>query len=422
MDARRGATTIVRRLAEEGYIAYFAGGWVRDFVMGHPSADIDIATNAPPQKILELFPSSNLVGLAFGVVIVPYQGHHYEVATFRKDIGYSSGRRPEKIELASAQEDAYRRDFTINGMFYDPLADTIHDYVNGLDDLKLGIIRTIGNPHERFFEDRLRMIRAIRFSARFNFPIEYDTQQAIKTHASTLFPPVAMERVWQEFNKMAKAPRFNFAILEMYRLGLLQVIFPALQDMDFKELEMRVANFNDFPKDTPVILYLIELFPNTSLNELMELCQYLRTSIHEGKLVEFAYKGKHLLLQEESAPEAVEVVEWANFYAHRYFDVCFDALAARYQEEKRNSIIERHQQRRERLLPHIQRIAEKKPLVTAAMLKDLGIQPGKKMGELLKAAEHLAITYDLHDESTVIDLLKKMPVWNKEVARNNNEH
>lgn len=413
MEARRGATAIVKRLVEAGYLAYFAGGWVRDYLMGHPSEDIDIATDAPPEKILDLFPGSNLVGLAFGVVIVKCEGHNYEVATFRKDVGYSSGRRPEKIELATPQEDAQRRDFTINGMFYDPLTNVVHDYVGGTEDLRTGIIHTIGNPSERFLEDRLRMIRAIRFSARFEFPITKDTQQAIRQHAHTLFPAVAMERIWQEFNKMAKAPHFDYAIVEMHRLGLLTVIFPALQNMSVSEVEMRVSHFGEFPEGTPAILFLMELFPNTQLNELLELCQYLRTSMLEGKLVEFAYKGKHLLLQEETSPHAIEVVEWANFYAHRFFDVCFEALTARYAIDERGELIQRHQERRERLLPHIQRIAERKPLVTAAMLQDHGIAPGKKMGELLKAAEHLSITHDLHDESTVIELLKKTPLWQK---------
>lgn len=413
MDVRKRATAIVQRLVDEGYIAYFAGGWVRDFVMGHPSADIDIATNAAPEKILDLFPKANLVGLAFGVVIVNFEGHNFEVATFRKDVGYGGGRKPEKIELATPQEDAWRRDFTINGMFYDPLSDTLHDFVNGVEDIKLGVIRTIGDPHERFIEDRLRMIRAIRFSARFNFPIDTETQRAIALNAKTLFPAVAMERIWQEFNKMAKADRFDYALIEMQRLGLLPVIFPALKTMSLEEIERRVANFKDFPKDTPAILYLMELFPETSLNELLEICQYLRTSVHEGKLVEFAYRGKHLLLLEENLGDAIERIEWANFYAHRFFDVCFDALAARYAQEERINLIERHQQRRERLLPHIQRIAEKKPLITAAMLQDHGIMPGKHMGELLKAAEHLSIKHDLHDENEVIELLKKSKLWHK---------
>lgn len=409
--ARKQATAIVKRLVDAGYIAYFAGGWVRDYLLGHPSTDIDIATSAPPEKILDLFPRTALVGIAFGVVIVTIEGHHFEVATFRKDIGYTGGRKPEKIELSTPQEDALRRDFTINGMFYDPLTDTIHDYVNGAEDLKIGIIRTIGNPNERFVEDRLRMIRAVRFSAKFDFPIDFETQQAILDNAHTLFPAVAMERIWQEFNKMSQSPRFDIAILELHRLGLLSIIFPALQGVSMEEMAERVALFKDFPEGSPVILYIMELFHDTELDQLLELCQYLKTSTHEGKLVEFAYRGKHLFLKDEATPDAIEAVEWANFYAHRFFDVCFEIMTARYSHERRSALIERHQQRRERLLPHVQRIAEKKPLITATMLQDHGILPGKQMGHLLKAAEQIAIIHDLHDEHSVIKRLKESPLW-----------
>jgi len=130
-EAFAHARAIVTKLVRTGYIAYFAGGWVRDYVMGHPSEDIDIATNASPAEIMDLFPHTILVGLAFGVVIVVIEGHQFEVATFRKDVGYLDGRHPSGIEMSTPQEDALRRDFTINGMFYDPLEEVIHDFVQG---------------------------------------------------------------------------------------------------------------------------------------------------------------------------------------------------------------------------------------------------------------------------------------------------
>lgn len=411
MTVKDQATRIVTRLTDAGYKAYFAGGWVRDYLLGHPSSDIDIATSAPPEKILELFPHTALVGLAFGVVIVTIGGHHFEVATFRKDVGYTGGRKPEKIELSTPQEDALRRDFTINGMFYDPLTDTVLDYVNGIEDLKIGIIRTIGDPNERFIEDRLRMIRAVRFSVRFDFPIEPETQVAIRANAHTLFPAVAMERIWQEFNKMAKAPRFDLAIIELHRLGLLQVIFPALQSLSLQDVAERVIVFSEFPMGSPVVLYLMELFPNISLDELLDLCQYLKASGYDNKLLEFAFRGRHLFMQDESASNAVELVEWANLYAHRFFDLCFEAMTVRYSPEKRIMVMEKHIQRRERLQPHIQRIAERKPLVTATTLQKYGITPGKQMGALLKAAEQISIIHDLHDENEVIARLKETPLW-----------
>lgn len=413
MNVRDSANKIIETLTKAGYTAYFAGGWVRDYLMKNPSDDIDIATDAPPEVIMSLFPHTIHVGLAFGVVIVVMDHHQFEVATFRKDLGYIEGRRPEKIELASAQEDALRRDFTINGMFYDPISEKVYDFVSGNEDLDLGIIRTIGSPHERFAEDRLRMIRAIRFASRFGFEIDEETRQAIKHHAHTLFPAVAMERIWQEFNKMAKSPRFDQAIIEMHHLGLLPVIFPALQNMRPDDIAARVASFKHIPKGSPTILYLLELFPDMSLDELLELCQYLRTSAQESKILEFAYKAKQLFANEELAPHAIEEIEWAKFYADRLFHVCFDALTVQYPEETRDGLVQKHHRRRERLLPHIQRIVDRKPLVTAAILKDYGIQPGKQMGLLLKEAENIAIKHDLHDPAAVVALLKETSLWPK---------
>jgi poly(A) polymerase len=272
MDVLTHATAIVKKLVRAGFIAYFAGGWVRDHVMGHDSADIDIATSAAPLEIMDLFPNTILVGLAFGVVIVVIEGHQFEVATFRKDLHYINGRKPEGIELSTPEEDALRRDFTINGLFYDPLEHIIHDYVHGIEDIKKGIIRTIGNPHERFFEDRLRMLRAFRFSARFGFAIDPVTQQAIKENANKFFPAVAMERVWQEFNKMASYPRFDQAIVEMHRLELLDEIFPELRGLHLKELRHFVSAYAHFPKSCPTILYLMELFPALSLEQKISNC------------------------------------------------------------------------------------------------------------------------------------------------------
>ena len=177
---------------------------------------------------------------------------------------YVDGRHPQGIEMSTPLEDALRRDFTINGMFYDPLEEVIHDYVIGQEDIRLGLIRTIGNPHERFFEDRLRMLRAFRFSARFGFAIDFETQEAIRENADQLFPAVAMESVWQEFNKMVAYPRFDQALIEMHRLTLLDVIFPEITDMHIKELRQKIQHFHLFPSPCPTILYLMEILSFSS--------------------------------------------------------------------------------------------------------------------------------------------------------------
>src|SRR3984885_11348242 len=191
MPAQKDAIAVVKKLSEAGHIAYFAGGWVRDFLMQHPSDDIDIATSATVEEVQSLFSKTIPVGSAFGIIIVVEGTHQFEVATFRKEFGYFDGRRPTRVERATPEEDALRRDFTINGMFWDPLEKKLYDYVGGQEDLHQGLIRAIGNPHERFYEDRLRMMRAVRYATRFHFPIEAKTYEAIRDHAHALLPSVA---------------------------------------------------------------------------------------------------------------------------------------------------------------------------------------------------------------------------------------
>ncbi len=412
MEAQKYATQIVKRLVKAGHVAYFAGGWVRDLVMKHPSADVDIATNALPEKILDLFPNTILVGLAFGVVIVVIEGHQFEVSTFRKDLSYEGGRRPTAIEFTDEKIDASRRDFTINGMFYDPLEDAIIDYVGGVEDIKKGIIRTIGDPQERFVEDRLRMIRAVRFSSRFGFKIDYETEEAIIQNADTLFPAVAMERIWQEFNKMAAFPHLDHAMIELHRLGLLPVILPLLQKVHLTEIKHQVTPFPFFPENCPTILYLMELFPSASLAQQLELCQYLKASGHDMKLVEFIFTMRNLEEQEIQKKEGANLSDWAHQYAHRSSQLCLEVIAARLKRAgESNAFLEKHNKRRQALTKHVERIQMKKPLVSASLLQEAGVPIGKEMGFLLKEAERLTITHDLDDPNAALEKLKESPLW-----------
>lgn len=410
MDAQAAATKIVKKLVDSGYTAYFAGGWVRDHLMGHPSDDIDIATDAHPEKIIDLFPRTILVGFAFGIVVVVMDGHQFEVATFRKDIDYLDGRKPSKIELSSAEEDACRRDFTINGMFYDPIEHVIHDFVHGAEDIAKRVIRTIGNADERFVEDRLRMIRAVRFAARFEFSIEPETQEAIAANADTLFPAVARERIWQEMTKMSKSPRFDMALIEMHRLQLLPVIFPSLKDVHLHQIKSAVAGFKNFPKNAETILYIMVLFPALTVSEARDLCHYLRTSNAEAHLAEFLV----LMRQYEESEHALAIVDlhdWARLYAHPAAENCLQIMAAGMNSNSREEFLSRHSQRKSFLKRHIDRIIEKKPLVNASVLKAQGVSPGKAMGILIREAERLAIFNDLNDVESTLAMLKATHAW-----------
>src|ERR1039457_1202224 len=166
------AKEIVERLQQAGFAAFWVGGCVRDLLLGREAQDFDIATDARPEQVEKLFRKTIPVGRKFGVIIVVEGGQQFQVATFRAEAEYRDGRRPEKIIFANAEADASRRDFTVNGLFYDPLTQKIHDWVGGEKDLRAKIIRTIGVPEERFGEDHLRMLRAVRFAARLGFEIE----------------------------------------------------------------------------------------------------------------------------------------------------------------------------------------------------------------------------------------------------------
>src|SRR3954449_7011506 len=176
---REDAIAIVRRLREAGHVAYFAGGCVRDELLGIEPTDYDVATDAPPTRVRELFSNTQAVGAAFGVILVRHRKSVIEVATFRTDLAYRDGRRPEGVQFTTAEEDAKRRDFTINGLFLDPIENRVIDHVGGQEDLKKEIIRAIGDPNHRFEEDHLRLLRAIRFAARFQFEIEQETSAAL---------------------------------------------------------------------------------------------------------------------------------------------------------------------------------------------------------------------------------------------------
>ncbi len=195
----------MRRLQEAGFAAFWVGGCVRDFLLGREPEDYDIATNALPDQIEKLFKRTVEVGRKFGVMVVIEEGHQFQVATFRAESDYRDGRHPEKVSFGDAQADALRRDFTVNGLFYDPVSKKLHDWVGGEKDLRSKIIRTIGSPEERFAEDHLRLLRAVRFAAQLDFQIEPQTFAALKANASKI-KSISAERIRDELIKLFAPP------------------------------------------------------------------------------------------------------------------------------------------------------------------------------------------------------------------------
>ncbi len=226
--AMRGtAKAIVRRLQDAGFSAYWVGGCVRDRLLGQIPQDYDIATSARPDQIEALFRRTVPVGRQFGVVLVIEAGHSFQVATFRAEADYADGRRPNRVRFSDAKTDALRRDFTVNGLFYDPVRHRLHDWIGGRADLRARLLRTIGDPDERFAEDRLRLLRAVRFAAQLNFAIEPATLRAVQARAATI-QSVSAERIREELIKLFKAPHAAPGLELLRESGLLEHVLPEI--------------------------------------------------------------------------------------------------------------------------------------------------------------------------------------------------
>jgi poly(A) polymerase len=230
VSERDKAIAIVKRLRAEGYESFWAGGCVRDMLLGKAPQDYDITTNAKPEEIAKIFPKTIPVGAQFGVMLVLVEGQPFEVASFRHDGPYLDGRRPTHVRYGSLEEDILRRDFTINGMVYDPLEDRIIDRVEGQRDLENKAVRAIGDPRARFAEDRLRMIRAVRLAASLGFAVESDTFAAIRDLAPTICQ-ISWERIGEEVTRILTegGAKTGFELLD--QTGLLKVLLPEIEAM-----------------------------------------------------------------------------------------------------------------------------------------------------------------------------------------------
>lgn len=236
---RKFALNVVQQLRDAGHQAFWAGGCVRDALRGIVPKDYDVASTATPDQVIELFGARRTiaVGASFGVIVVlgPHRSDgQVEVATFRSDGNYSDGRRPETVRFSSPEEDAQRRDFTINGMFYDPIAEKVIDFVGGEKDLRAGIVRAIGDPIERFREDKLRMLRAVRFAATLKFELDANTASAVRQYASDL-NQVSVERIAQELRRMLADKERGKAVTLLFDTELFPVVFPELLESQTPE-------------------------------------------------------------------------------------------------------------------------------------------------------------------------------------------
>ena len=226
----RTARKVIARLHEHGHIAYFAGGCVRDMVRGLMPKDYDIVTDARPDTVQKLFPRTVAVGAHFGVIIVLENGFQFEVATFRSDDAYIDGRHPSAVHFSSPEEDAQRRDFTINGMFYDPVAERVIDLVGGQTDIGAKLVRAIGEPAKRFAEDRLRMLRAVRFATALNYEVDKKTWEALVANAASI-DQISAERIRDELVRIFLSANRVRGWDLLDSSGLMRAILPELEAM-----------------------------------------------------------------------------------------------------------------------------------------------------------------------------------------------
>ncbi|MGC4005826.1 MAG: CCA tRNA nucleotidyltransferase [Pirellulales bacterium] len=338
--ARSFAVEVVRKLRAAGYEALFAGGCVRDRLLGNEPSDYDVATNAVPEQIQAVFGRRKTlaIGAAFGVIAVvgPKEAGAVEVATFRRDLGYSDGRRPDGVAFCSAEEDALRRDFTINGMFFDPLDERVIDYVGGERDLGLGVIRAIGDPRARFTEDKLRLLRGVRFAARFGFALEDATCAAIRELAPRVVD-VSVERIAEELRKMLSLLGRVGAIETLRDVGLLQAVVPewanafATEQGDMAWIAMLdELRFSQELEFAPVLARLFaplpELLRTVPKASTVAMCRRLKLSNDETDVITWLVVHQDALRDADALPwseiqpllihrAAGDLVEWSRVCA-----------------------------------------------------------------------------------------------------------
>jgi poly(A) polymerase len=397
-STREDALAVLKRLREAGHVAYFAGGCVRDMLLGRPAKDFDVATDAPPARVRGLFGNTQAVGAAFGVILVRHRGSQIEVATFRAEAGYDDGRHPSQIRFTTAQEDARRRDFTINGLFLDPIENRVIDYVGGQEDLDAKRIRAIGDPAERFNEDSLRLLRAVRFSARLGFSIEPATAAAIVAHAPQL-KRISPERIAEELRVMLAAPTRPAAWHLLWELRLIDTIYRFLK---FSRKEPEVSQGFLFDRIVPgeeipfglalagaAVCYRLRtdaslgdvrsLFAKQEVNAAVHaMRQALKISNDESDSMRGTLAGLHPLL----ADEYPSVARLKRFLAEPTAGLSrklMDALTTR-------GI---HRERIERLQRDLSQLAQTEfapiPFINGDLLTQHGLKPGPLFKRILEA-------------------------------------
>lgn len=393
---REFAVEVVRQLRDAGHEALWAGGCVRDQLLGKTPKDHDVATDATPDRVRELFGMRRTVavGAAFGVITVlgPKGVDPIEVATFRADLGYSDGRRPDAVQFTSAEEDAKRRDFTINGLFFDPIAERVIDYVGGQQDIAGMIVRAIGVPDERFGEDRLRMLRAVRFAASLRFSLDGATADAIRAHADAI-RTVSAERIGVEVRRMLTETDPPRAMRLLKETGLLPFVLEPLANDDelFEAATVRLERLFHRSASLALATALCEV---AKPQAAAAISRGLRWTNKEADLVAWLVQHRRDLDDADTKP-------WSVVQPLLAADGGAELLALRHsfgrEDAAQRFCAERLAWPREDLDPS--------PLVVGADLIAAGRRPGPGFGELLARVRAAQLDGEIASKGEALKLL-----------------
>ena len=373
LENKKAALKVITTLHQAGHQALLAGGCVRDMLLDIDANDYDVATSAHPQQVAKLFRKTLMVGAQFGVVVVILNKQQIEVATFRNESGYADGRRPDEVHFTNAEEDALRRDFTINGMFFDPIEEKVIDYVGGQKDLAARTIRAIGNPIERFTEDHLRMLRAVRFAARFDYQIETDTWQAICDHAEKI-KIISAERIAAELEKILTHPNRHLGMQMTQSSGLLQHFIPH----DQAKLTDGINLLTELP-EADFALALAAVLINLNTKSVQKICRQLKLSNEDRKKTAWLLDSLPDLLQSLPLTKGNLKLWLANAYFNDLLTLAF--ARARQTGQSTEQLDHLTQQISDLGNEEISPV----PLLDGNELMALGIPQGPKLG---KAVSH----------------------------------
>lgn len=399
-NPRAAALDVVRRLQESDFVALFNGGCVRDMLMGNPPKDYDVATSATPDQVLRLFKRTVKVGVKFGVVLVRIGRFAIEVATFRTDLAYADGRRPTGVAFTNPRDDARRRDFTINGMFYDPIADQVMDYVGGRADLEAGIIRAIGEPEQRFAEDHLRLLRAVRLAARLNFEIDPVTWEAMCHHAVEI-ARISPERIRMELEMILSHPSRAPAVEMLQRSGVLLHLWEDADLLSGKE-ECSISVLAALPKSARFEQGLAALLHPLTQRQVNKACRALRCSNETLETVGWLVGNQDA----PADPDALTLADLKRLMAHAAFDELMDLFAAKRRASGQD--LKPHDQFRDRAAGIPAADVAPPPLLTGDDLMKMGLPTGPRYKKILDRVYTAQLNEELPNRQAAIAMARSM--------------